>query len=162
MITVFGHLDGTGTSSSSCVSVVFQGGPNGGTVTYKLCGYSKNSTITLGVNQNSFQLCVENNAWTFSDFFMNAALQGVCSSSSGGGPALNNAFTIERTSDGFSTYAQLNSSFAVNQIVNISNDLTCYEIMGTAVVSDPSIFPTVTSLCGPSGGGNKGAVITPT
>lgn len=159
MITVFGHLDGTGTSSSSCVSVIFQGGPNGGTVTYKLCGNSKNSTITLGVNQNSFQLCVENNSWIFSDYFMNAALQGVCSSS-GGGPALNNAFTIERTSDGFSTYAQLNSSFSVNQIVNISNDLACYEIMGTAVVSDPSIFPTVTSLCGPSGG-NKGGGIGP-
>jgi len=159
MITVFGHLDGTGTSGP-CVSVIFQGGPNGGTVTYKLCGNSKNSTIILGVNQNSFQLCVENNSWTFSDFFMNAALQGACSSLGGGGPVTDNAFTIERTSDGFSTYAQFNSSFAVNQIVRISNDITCYEIMGTAVVSDPSIFPTVTSLCGQSGG-NKGDVITP-
>jgi len=158
MITVFGHLDGTGTSGP-CVSVIFQGGPNGGTVTYKLCGGTKLSTLTLGANQNSFQLCVENNSWTFSDFFMSAALQGPCSSSSGGGPVTDNAFTIERTSDGFSTYAQLNSSFAVNQIVDVSNDLECYEIMGTAVVSDPSIFPTVTSLCGPYSG-NKGGGTT--
>ena len=153
MITVFGHLDGTGTSSQ-CVSVIFQGGPNGGSVTFTLCGGTKLSTLTLGANQNSFQLCVENNSWTFSDFFMNAALQGTCSSSSGGGPTPDNAFTIERTSDGFSTYAQLNSSFAVNQVVAVSNDLACYEIMGTAVVSDPSIFTTITGMCG--GGPNKG------
>ena len=82
-----------------------------------------------------------------------------CSSSGGGGPTTDNAFTIERTSDGFSTYAQLNSSFAVNQIVNISNDFQCYEIMGTAVVSDPSIFPTITGLCG--GGPKGGDGITP-
>ena len=161
MITVFGHLDGTGTSGS-CVSVIFQGGPNGGSVTFTLCGGTKTSRLTLGVNQNSFQLCVENNSWTFSDFFMGAALQGTCSSSGGGGLVTDNAFTIERTSDGFSTYAQLNSSFAVNQIVAVSNDLTCYEIMGTAVVSDPSIFPTVTSLCSSGGSGSgKGNGIGP-
>lgn len=158
MITVFGHLDGTGTSSSSCVSVIFQGGPNGGSVTYTLCGTTKTSRITLGANQSYFQLCVENNSWLFSDFFMSAAIQGACSSSGssvGSGP---NAYTIERTSDGLSTYAQLNSSFAVGQIVRVSGDIACYEIMGTATVSDPSIFPTVNSLCtssGGSGGGTK-------
>ena len=158
MITVFGHLqeDLTG---SACVSVVFNGGPNGGSITYKLCGSTKNGTLTLGANQNSLQLCVINNSWTFGDYFMTASLQGPCSIS-GGGPTVDNAFTIERTSDGFSTYAQLNSSFAVNQIVNISNDFQCYEIMATAVVSDPSIFPTITGLCG--GGSKGGPVITPT
>jgi len=162
MITVFGHLQEQLTISP-CISVVFNGGFFGGTVTYTICGGSKPSTLTLGANQNSFQLCVDNYAWTFSNNNMTAAIQGPCSSS-GGGPVTDNAFTIERTSDGFSTYAQLNSSFAVNQIVAVSNDLTCYEIMGTAVVSDPSIFPTVTGLCGPSGGnkGNKGDVISPT
>lgn len=152
MITVFGHLQ-EDLTSSTCVSVVFNGGPNGGSITYKLCGSAKNSTLTLGVNQNSFQLCVINNSWTFGDYYMTASLQGPCSSSGGGGPALNNAFTIERTSDGFSTYAQLNSSFAVNQIVSVSNDTACYEIMAEAVVTDPSIFPTITGICG---GGSKG------
>jgi hypothetical protein len=108
MITVFGHLDGTGTSPSSCVSVIFQGGPNGGSVTFTLCGGTKTSTFSLGANQNSFQICVENNSWVFSDFFMTAAIQGVCSSSDGGssigsGPPaagfLEDAFTDEPISE---------------------------------------------------------------
>lgn len=160
MITVFGHLE-EDLTTQPCVSVVFNGGPNGGNVTYTLCGQTKNSILILGPRQNSFPLCVINNSWTFGDFFMTASLQGPCSSSGGGGPIPDNAFTIERTSDGFSTYAQLNSSFAVNDIVNVSNDTNCYEIMATTVVSDPSIFPTVTGLCGggPKGGG--GAEIGP-
>lgn len=153
MITVFGHLQEQLTFNP-CVSVVFNGGFFGGSVTYKLCGSSKTSTLTLGANQNSFQLCLDNYSWTFSNTNMTASLQGPCSS--GGGPVTDNAFTIERNTDGYSTYAQYNSSYVVNDIVNVSNDVECYEIMGTAVVSDPSIFPTITGLCGVSGGGPKG------
>lgn len=160
MITVFGHLQEQLTISP-CISVIFNGGFFGGSVTYTLCGSSKTSTLTLGANQNSFQLCLNNYSWTFSNTNMTASLQGPCSSSGGGGPTPDNAFTIERTSDGFSTYAQLNSSYTVNSIVTVSNGIACYEIMGTAVVNDPSIFPTITGICG--GGPNKGGgdVITP-
>lgn len=154
MITVFGHLE-EDLTSQPCVSVVFNGGPNGGNVTYTLCGQTKGNVLTLGPGQNSFQLCVINYSWTFSDFFMTASLQGPCSAPLVTTP--DNAFTIERTSDGFSTYAQYNSSFAVNDIVNVTSDTSCYEIMATAVVSDPSIFPTISGFC--SRGGNKGAEI---
>lgn len=157
MITVFGHLEG-GKNNAACVNVTFNGGPNGGSVTFTLCDGKRSTRYLLRPNQNSPSFCVNNNSWTFSDFFMSVSLNSICFAGPGDpqDPEELNAFTVERTSDGFSTYAQLNSNFSVNDIVTLSsNALDCYEIMAKVNVFNPSIYPTVTQLCG-GGGPNKG------
>jgi hypothetical protein len=59
-----------------------------------------------------------------------------------------NSFVVERNSDGFVTYAQINNSFGIGDQVYVSNDGTnCYTIGGTATLLDPSPYPTVTQTC---------------
>lgn len=153
MITVFGFLGEDDDAASPCVEVKFDGGPNGGQVTYTLCENIIAQKI-LAPNQLTKALCVQDQSWTFGDFFMSAQLIGPCETDSEP-PFGYNAFLVERVTDGFSTYAQLptNNTFGVSDIVNIDNDIECYEIMGITTLNDPTIFPMVISSCVPGGGG---------
>lgn len=153
MITVFGHLEEE--IATRCVDVTFNGGPNGGSITFFRCGLTRSTTVNLFPGQDYAAGCLENNSWTFGDFFMTASLNGPCDgitfdggSGTGGGSGPN-AFAVERVSDGFSTYAQYSSTWIVNDIVSLSNDTACYEIMSIQTVGDPQIFPTITGACIP-------------
>jgi hypothetical protein len=147
MITVFGFLGESDDAPSLCVEVKFDGGPNGGNVSYTTCeGFSTNKL--LAPNQVTKALCVQDQSWTFGDFFMGVILIGPCSTEPPP-PNTDNVFMVERQLDGFSTYAGIpnNNTFAVNDIVNIDGDIECYEIIGTATVFDPTIYPLVISNC---------------
>ena len=146
MITVFGFL-GEEEAATSCVEVKFNGGPNGGFVSYTTCeGFSTNKL--LAPNQVTKELCVQQGSWTFGDYFMGVTLIGPCSTEPPP-PNTDNVFTVERQFDGFSTYAQMPSpnTYVVNDIVNIDSDPDCYEIIGTATVFYPTIYPMVISNC---------------
>lgn len=157
MITVFGHLEKA--VVTGCVEVTFNGGPNGGSVTFFRCGITRSTTINLLPSEESLAFCVENNSWTFTDYFMAVSLIGPCTAiaagdgSGTGGGSGPNAFAVERVSDGFSTYAQYSSTWVVNDIVSLSNDTACYEIMSIQTVVDPQIFPTIAGSCIPGDGG---------
>lgn len=153
MITVFGHLEEA--VVTGCVEVIFNGGPNGGSVTFFRCGLTRSTTINLFPGEESLAFCVENNSWIFGDFFMTASLIGPCASAGAGtgGGTGPNAFAVERVSDGFSTYAQYSSTWIVNDIVSLSNDTACYEIMSIQTVGEPQIFPTIAGSCIPDDGG---------
>jgi hypothetical protein len=64
-------------------------------------------------------------------------------------PAPDNVFVVERQSDGFSTYVQLDSAYQVgNTDITISTDgANCYDINGTALVTSPSTYGTITGSC---------------
>ena len=157
MITVFGHLEEA--VITGCAEVIFNGGPNGGSVTFFRCGLTRPNTINLFPNEDSLAFCVENNSWTFGDYFMTASLIGPCTAiaaddgSGTGGGSGPNVFAVERVSDGFSTYAQYSSTWIVNDTVSLSNDTACYEIMSIQTVTDPQIFPAIAGSCSSSGGG---------
>jgi len=146
MITVFGDFDGGIILPSDCKEYKFDGGPNGGQVTYTICGGGTQSQI-LAPFQLSKALCVEDNSWLFSDFFMSAVFQQNCASSPP--PTSNNAFIIERQSDGFSTYTAIPNpnTYNIFDEVLVDNDPECYTIMNVATVSDPSIYPPIISGC---------------
>lgn len=152
MITVFGFL-GDDDVASACVEVKFDGGPNGGQVTYTLCEGIIVQKI-LAPNSLTKALCVQDQSWTFGDFFMSAQLIGPCDNDEEP-PFSDNVFLVERTTDGFSTYAEIpaNNTFGLGDTVNIDGDIECYEIMGFATVGDPTLFPMVISSCVPGGGG---------
>ncbi len=63
--------------------------------------------------------------------------------------APDNVFVVERQSDGFATYVQLDSGYQVgNTDITISTDgATCYDIAGTALVTNPTSFGTITGSC---------------
>ena len=63
MITVFGHLEEA--VVTGCVEVIFNGGPNGGSVTFFRCGLTRSTTINLFPGEESLAFCVENNSWIF-------------------------------------------------------------------------------------------------
>ena len=164
MLTVFGNFEEA--SATVCVSVVFNAGPGGskglqGQVIYTLCDGTVVGPITFGPSQTHVPTdCVIDNSWQNQmSSSVTVSLNPV--NEPCGGSNLDNVYTVERQSDGFSTYAQLNSSYSVNNQVRLSNDgLQCYDIMGTAYVGNPAIYDTITALC--SGGGSKGDdVITP-
>lgn len=61
----------------------------------------------------------------------------------------DNVFVVERQSDGFATYVQLDSGYQVgNTDITVSTDgAVCYDITGTAYVSNPTSFGTITGSC---------------
>ena len=150
MITVFGHFEST--TSARCVDVTFDGGRYGGNVTFTECGLARSTTIYLSPNEIYPAGCIYDD-FTFSNQSMLGILNGLCSSigSDIGGGSGPNAFAVERMSDGFSTYAQYNSNWMVNDIVSLSNDGACYEIMSEQVVGEPSSWPQITGGCIPGG-----------
>jgi hypothetical protein len=161
MITVFGHLQEE-PAISGCVTVQFNGGINGGNVVFFFCDSRRLTTLPLNPGQNSLRLCVKNNSWEFSDPSMTTSLLGICFPEGPDDPDEFNGFTVERTSDGLSTYVQYDSNYSVNDIVNISGAFGCYEIMSTAIVPDPHQWPTITRFCGSGGPTKGGPVISPT
>ena len=66
-------------------------------------------------------------------------------------PPADNVFTVERSSDGFATYAQLVQGYYVNDLVELDSDGlgVCYEIMGTAYVLTPGDWPVIVGVCNP-------------
>lgn len=146
MITVFGFL-GEEEPSTACIEVKFDGGPNGGSVSYTTCE-GLNASKLLAPNQLTKELCVQDQSWTFGDYFMGVVLIGPCSSDPPP-PPNGNVFIVERQIDGFSTYANIPSpnTYAINDIVNVDGDIECYEILGTTTVFDPTIWPMVISNC---------------
>ena len=66
-------------------------------------------------------------------------------------PPADNVFTVERSSDGFATYAQLVQGYYVNDLVELDSDGlgVCYEIMGTAYVLTPGDWPSIVGACTP-------------
>lgn len=61
----------------------------------------------------------------------------------------DNVFVVERQSDGFATYVQLDSAYQIGDTdITISTDgANCYDITGTSYVSSPSSFGTITGSC---------------
>lgn len=157
MLTVFGHFE-EDSSGVVCVEAEASAGEFGGNVTYVPCLSTSSVTVLVKPFTSKLLGCI-NSESVIADPNVTVTIIQPCGGS--GGSNLDNVYTVERQSDGFSTYAQLNSSYSVNNQVRLSNDgLQCYDIMGTAYVGNPAIYDTITALC--SGGGSKGDdVITP-
>ena len=146
MLTVFGNWGSAATIN--CVEGTFDGGFIGGSADYILCNGNAGS-VTLNPQTTSKILCIQDGSITNSTLIFN--INGPCAV---GGfnpppPFGDNAFTVERTSDGFATYVQYDSNHAVNDIVNISTQIGCFEIMTMTNVNDPSIFGVITGGCFP-------------
>lgn len=162
MLTVFGHFEEGGSPEPLCVSVVFNAGPGspphflGGQVAYTLCDGTSVGPITFGPSQTHVpEDCVINNSWQMTST-VTVSLNSV-NEPCGGSSNPDNVFIVERQSDGFTTYAQLNSNYSVNGQARLSNDaLQCYDITGTDYVGNPTIYDTLSSACSSGGGGPKG------
>ena len=143
MLTVFGNWGSV--TTGLCEEGTFDGGFFGGSADYILCNGAA-GTINLDPSTTSKILCIQSGSITNSTLIWNST--GPCEF---GGfvppPEGDNAFTVERTSDGFAAYVQYNSNNTVNDIVIVSSYSGCFEIMGTAKVSKPSLFGVITGLC---------------
>lgn len=141
MLTVFGNWGAEVTIT--CEEGFFEGGFFGGSADYILCDGTV-STVNLGPDEISKILCIQSGSITNSTLIWNST--GPCEVGFSL-PHGDNAFTVERGSDGFSTYVQYNSNYAVNDIVVVSSYSGCFEIMGTANVNDPGLFGVITEMC---------------
>jgi len=142
MLTVFGNW-GSG-ATINCVEGTFDGGFLGGSADYVLCNGTPGS-VTLDPQTSSKILCIQDGSITNSTLIWNST--GPCEVAGSNPPPLYNAFTVERTSDGFSDYVQYDSNVAVNDVVLISSHSGCFEIMSGTEVFDPTIYGEITGLC---------------
>jgi len=141
MITVFGNWGAAATIN--CVEGTFDGGDFGGSADYILCNGNAGS-VTLNPQTASKILCIQDGSITNSTLIFN--ITGPCEI--GEAPASSyNAFTVERTSDGFSDYVQYDSNVAVNDVVLISSHSGCFQIMSETEVFDPNIYGVITGEC---------------
>ena len=144
MITVFGNW-GTDNTSAPCEEGTFDGGRFGGSAQFTLCN-GNSSSVNLNPQTASKILCIQSGSINNSTLVWNST--GPCEVEGGGNPPpLYNAFTVERTSDGFSDYVQYDSNVAVNDVVLISSNSGCFEIMSETNVFDPSIYGVITGEC---------------
>ena len=156
MLTVFGNFE-EASSGGPCVTASASAGFFGGNVTYYPCGTSRSVTKLIKANTNIFLGCINAEDVTSDPGVTVSILQPCISAKAGSGDGSgsdpedpDNVFTVERVSDGFSTYAQFNSNHAINDSVELDTEIGCFDIMGTANVVTPSNWPTITYICGVS------------
>lgn len=143
MLTVFGNWGAEVTIT--CEEGFFNGGFFGGSADYILCN-GTSGNVVLQPETTSKIICIQSGSITNSTLIWNST--GPCEVGFSPPPTFgDNAFTVERAEDGFSTYVQYNSNHSVNDNVLISSYSGCFEIMGTTNVSDPSLFGVITGIC---------------
>ena len=116
MITAYGNWQ-TLTPAPTCSDGYFDGGFFGGTAYYILCNGIAGS-VTLSPQTTSKPLCIQDGSISGNLTFQ---INGPCSVGGFAPPPFgDNAFTVERTSDGFATYVQYDSNHAVNDKLAVS------------------------------------------